>query len=57
MRNVLSMEKFRKQFDRLDLEAKVKTNGKSSAPVPLPADYISPSEIIRRERAAMAEAR
>jgi uncharacterized protein YdaU (DUF1376 family) len=52
MRNVLSMEKLRKQFDRLALEAKVKTNGKSSAPVPLPADYVSPSKEILRERAA-----
>jgi uncharacterized protein YdaU (DUF1376 family) len=52
MRNVLSMGKLRKQFDRLALEAKVKTNGKSSAPVPLPADYVSPSKEILRERAA-----
>jgi uncharacterized protein YdaU (DUF1376 family) len=52
MRNVLSMEKLRKQFDRLAIEVKVKTNGKSSAPVPLPADYVSPSKEILRERAA-----
>jgi len=52
MCNVLSMEKLRKQFDQLAMKAKVKTNGKSSASVPLPTDYVTPSQEILRERAA-----
>jgi uncharacterized protein YdaU (DUF1376 family) len=50
MANVLSMDTFRKQFDQLALKAKGKTNGKVTAPVPLPANYIPASEQIRRER-------
>jgi hypothetical protein len=52
MANVLSMDTLREKFDQLSLRAKAKTNGKSSAPVPLPADYVSPSKEILRERAA-----
>jgi uncharacterized protein YdaU (DUF1376 family) len=36
-------------------QAEMKTNRNSHAPVPLPADYVSPSEQIRRERAAAVD--
>jgi hypothetical protein len=55
MANVLSMEKLREKFDQLALKAKGKTNSKTTAPVPLPANYVSASDEIRREQAAVAQ--
>ena len=54
MANVLSMDTFREKFDQLALKAKGKMNGKVLAAVSLPADYVSPSEQLRREHAAVA---
>jgi len=48
--NILSMGKFRDQFDQLAIKAKSVTNRKSSTT--LPANYVSPSKEILRERAA-----
>jgi uncharacterized protein YdaU (DUF1376 family) len=50
MANILSMDKLRKQFDQLSL--KMRANGRSAAPVKLPADYVSVSEEIRTQRLA-----
>jgi len=48
--NILSMEKLRKQFDRLSML--MRANGGSAALVKLPDTYVSVSERIRAERGA-----
>ena len=53
MANVLSMDTLRDKFDQLSMKAELKSHAKSkSAPVKLPASYISESELIRQERNA-----
>jgi hypothetical protein len=53
MSNILSMEKFRKQFDQLALKAKPKNGNQQRPPsyVPLPPEYVPASEHMRRLRA------
>jgi hypothetical protein len=50
MLNVLSMDTVRKKFDQLSLKAKAKTQTHAAQAQRLPADYVSASEQIKRER-------
>jgi uncharacterized protein YdaU (DUF1376 family) len=52
--NILSMDRFREKFVQLALKAEVKMTSKAAAPVPLPTNYVSPSEQLRRDHAAVA---
>lgn len=54
--NILSMNKFREKFVQLALKAEGRTNGKVTAAVPLPANYVPASEQIRREQRQAAAA-
>ncbi len=56
MANVLSMDTLREKFDQLELKRNhLPSIGRPPAVVALPANYIPPSEQIRRERAGASQ--